>query len=64
MGKNADRKPRPAIPRYAWLDRDGCWFCKNRKGCNNCKANKEVVFKQKQKKKRQDKKEIIDFLKK
>ena len=64
MGKNADRKPRPAIPRYAWLDRDGCWFCKNTKGCNNCKANKNIVAEQKQKKKRQDKKEIIDFLKK
>ena len=64
MGKNAYRKPRPAIPKYVWLDRDGCWFCKNQKGCNNCKANKEDLAEQKQKKKRQDKKEIIDFLKK
>ena len=53
MGKNAERKPRPAIPKYAWFDRDGCWFCKNKKGCNNCKANKEIVAEQK---KKQDKK--------
>ena len=49
MGKNADRKPRPAISRYEWLDRDGCWFCKNTKGCNNCKANKKIAATQKKK---------------
>lgn len=27
MGKPV-RKPRPSIPNCAWLDRDGCWFCK------------------------------------
>ena len=39
MGK-AKRKPRPDIPRWAWYDRDGCWFCKNRNNCNQCKANR------------------------
>ena len=43
MGKNAYRKPRPAIPNWAWLDRDGCWFCKNRNNCNSCKANREFM---------------------
>ena len=42
MGKNAKRKPRPAIPNWAWLDRDGCWFCKDRNHCNNCKVNKRL----------------------
>lgn len=42
MGK-AIRKPRPSIPNWAWLDRDGCWFCKNRNNCNQCKANKKLM---------------------
>nr|DAH81406.1 MAG TPA: antistasin family protein [Caudoviricetes sp.] len=24
------------MPRWYWLDTDGCWFCKNKKNCNNC----------------------------
>lgn len=42
MGK-AKRKPRPSIPDYEWLDRDGCWFCKNRNNCNQCKANRKFL---------------------
>lgn len=34
----AIRKPRPAVPRWWWLDTDGCWFCKNRNNCNSCKV--------------------------
>lgn len=29
------RKP-PQMPRWYWLDTDGCWFCKNRNACSNC----------------------------
>ena len=43
------RKQRPSMPHHWWLDADGCWFCKNTKGCNNCKANKEVAAAQKKK---------------
>ena len=32
------RKPRPSMPRWWWLGQDGCWFCKNRNNCNQCKA--------------------------
>lgn len=39
MGK-AKRKPRPSMPHWFWLDQDGCWFCKQRNNCNQCKANR------------------------
>lgn len=32
----ASRKPRPAAPRWWWLDSDGCWFCKTKNNCNSC----------------------------
>lgn len=37
MGK-PKRKPRPSMPQWWWLGQDGCWFCKNRNNCNQCKA--------------------------
>lgn len=37
MGK-AKRKPRPSMPHWWWLGQDGCWFCRNRNNCNQCKA--------------------------
>lgn len=43
MGKNAMRKPRPSIPNYEWLNRDGCWFCENKRNCNSCKCNKRLI---------------------
>ena len=49
MGKNAKRKPRPSIPNYLLLDRDGCWFCKNRKNCNSCGVNRQDVGESKRK---------------
>lgn len=42
MGK-AKRKARPDIPYWAWLDRDGCYGCKNRRNCNQCKANRQFL---------------------
>ena len=54
------RKVRPQPPRYAWWDLDGCWFCKNRKGCNGCKVMKHYVAEQKEKIKRAEKKKF-DF---
>ena len=41
MGKNAKRKQRPQPPRWHWLDTDGCWWCTNRKNCNDCKTLKQ-----------------------
>lgn len=40
MGK-AKRKPRPAQPHWFWLNADGCWWCKNRNNCNQCKCLKQ-----------------------
>lgn len=42
MGK-AKHKPRPSVPRHVWLDRDGCWLCKNPNNCNRCKLNKQFI---------------------
>jgi len=43
------RKPRPDIPYYAWLDLDGCYFCKNTNGCGGCKVLKRIRAEQKEK---------------
>lgn len=40
MGK-AKRKPRPSQPKWFWYGMDGCWACKNRNNCNQCKLSKE-----------------------
>lgn len=42
VGK-AKRKPRPSMPDWFWWGQDGCWFCKQRNNCNQCKANREYV---------------------
>ena len=39
----ARRKPRPSMPYWFWLNQDGCWFCKNRNNCNQCKANRKYA---------------------
>ena len=44
MGK-AKHKPRPQPPKWYWLESDGCWNCKNRNNCNQCKRLK--IFKRK-----------------
>lgn len=51
MGK-AKRKPRPQPPHHFWLDVDGCWFCKNRNNCNNCKVLKRQRAKDREKNKK------------
>lgn len=43
MSKRKIRKAKPDVPWYEWLDRDGCWFCKNKNGCGSCKANKRFL---------------------
>jgi len=42
MGK-AKRKARPAMPYWYWLGQDGCWFCKQKNNCNNCKPNRSFL---------------------
>ncbi len=37
MGKTK-RKPRPSMPKWFWWMQDGCWYCKTRHNCNQCKA--------------------------
>lgn len=54
MGK-AKRKPRPSMPYFYWLGQDGCWFCKNRNGCNSCKANRSAAKNDPKLAKKQDK---------
>lgn len=31
------------MPDWFWWGQDGCWFCKQRNNCNQCKANREYV---------------------
>lgn len=50
MGK-PKRKPRPQPPGYFWLDVDGCWFCKNKNNCNNCKVLKRQRAKDREERK-------------
>lgn len=42
MGK-AKRKVRPQPPWHFWYDVDGCWFCKNKNACGNCKVAKQYI---------------------
>lgn len=44
MGKS-QRKPRPSMPYWYWLGQDGCWFCKHRNNCSQCKANRAYAKK-------------------
>lgn len=57
MGK-AKRKPRPSPARYYWWISDGCWDCKDRNNCNQCKRMKEQVAEEKQKRKRKEKERL------
>lgn len=47
----AKRKPRPSMPRWYWLVQDGCWFCKSKNNCNQCKPNRKYAKKNLSKKK-------------
>ena len=58
MGKNAKRKPRPSVPYYVWLIRDGCWFCKNKRNCNACSVNKQDAWESKRKRIKEMRKKI------
>ena len=49
------RKVRPQPPRHAWLDLDGCWFCKKKNACGGCKIMKKIVAEQKEKHERNSK---------
>ena len=62
MGK-AKRKMRPQPPHYFYLDVDGCWFCKKKNACGNCKVAKQYIA-EKQKTKRKimrNEKRSFDF---
>ena len=64
MGKNTlYRKPRPSVPQWVWWDIDCCWFCNNRKKCNNCKVMKKynAIFRERRKQK--DKNDLKKILK-
>jgi len=37
-----------------WLDLDGCWLCKNRRNCGNCKVLKKIVVNEKRKERKHD----------
>lgn len=42
MGK-AKRKVKPQPPWHFWYDVDGCWFCKKKNACGNCKVAKRYI---------------------
>lgn len=61
MGKLKKRKQKPQPPKWLWEHIDGCWFCKNRSNCSNCKVMKSYVAEQKKKIERKEKNNF-DFL--
>lgn len=58
MSKMKNRKPTPQPPRWFWLENDGCWFCKNRNGCRNCKILKKQKAAEKNKLNKKEKRKI------
>jgi hypothetical protein len=42
MGR-ARRKIKPSPPHHFWYDVDGCWFCKKKNACGNCKVAKRYI---------------------
>lgn len=40
---NESLRKKVAEPDWFWWGQDGCWFCKQRNNCNQCKANREYV---------------------
>lgn len=62
MGKPF-RKPRPSPPHWHWWDSDGCWWCKNRNNCNQCKTLKRVRAEQQAKQKRKEKQHLHELRK-
>lgn len=61
MGKIKYRKIKPSVPRYWWYAIvDGCWCCKNRNNCGNCKQAK-IFNAEKNKKRRKKEKKHYDL---
>lgn len=58
MGR-AKRKPRPSMPRWWWLGQDGCWFCKHRNNCNQCKAARSDAKEMRKDRLREEKREAM-----
>ena len=56
--RKANRKPRPSVPNWVYLDRDGCWNCPDRNHCNSCKANKEMLAYDNKRRKRKEKQSL------
>ena len=56
-------KPSPEVPWYVWYDLDGCWFCKHKNGCHNCKVMKKYRHKQIEEQKNKEKKDFLKSVK-
>lgn len=60
MGK-AKRKARPAMPIWWWWGQDGCWACKARNNCSQCKiarVDAKLMRKQQLRKERRSVREL------
>ena len=58
MGK-AKRKPHPSMPDWWWWSQDGCWFCKSRNNCNQCKAARADAKEMQKRRLRKEKREAL-----
>ena len=60
MSKLIRRKPKPQPPNWYWNSTDGCWGCKNRNNCGNCKWLKKQRDSEIRKRKRKEKIVIVE----
>ena len=60
MGK-AKRKVKPQPPWYFWYDVDGCWFCKKKNACGNCKVSKQYIVEKQNTKRKVERQQKIGF---
>ena len=60
----AKRKVKPQPPWHFWYDVDGCWFCKKKNACGNCKVAKRYIAEKQNTKRKieRDEKRGFDFL--
>lgn len=57
------RKAHPQPANYYWYDVDGCYACKNKNNCGNCRMLKKEAHFVKEKIKRKEKNELRNILK-
>ena len=60
MGK-AKRKVKPQPPWHFWYDVDGCWFCKKKNTCGNCKVAKQYIAEKQNTKRKVERQQKIFF---